>query len=206
MCVHLSLSFMFCTTANNALTERILEDQSFGPARCVIFRLSRTRDLVNQIKQITIEIRDIKERSRNKIDSQEVSNTINVRNHILSGPLPDDREEHEQDGVHYADNIRNNHPQPHNRYTQTHCVPTQYPIPTRSTSLPPLPPELHPSSPSNGNPVKPVSSTTPWSKKPNDSGSPEIVGDNVGGVRGNLLCGTNGMTSGDASDVGPGAD
>ena len=168
--------------------------------------LSRTRDLVDQIKQITIEIRDIKERNKNKIDSQEVPNTISVRNHILSGPLPDDHEGHEQDGVHYEDSIRSVHQQPHSMYTRTHYVPTQYPSPTISTSSLLLPPELHPSSPSNGNPVKPVSSTTPWSKRSNDPESPANEGDNVGGVRGDLLCGTNGTTSGDASDVGPGAD
>jgi len=168
--------------------------------------VSRTRDLVNQIKQITIEIRDIKERSRNKIDSQKVSNTVSVRNHTLSGPLQDDHAGHDEGDVHYEGSIQSVHQQPYNTYTRTCYAPVQYPIPIGSTSSPPPLPELHPSSPSNGNPVKPVSSTTPWSKKPNDSGSPEIVGDNVGGVRGNLLCGTNGMTSGDAIDVGPGAD
>jgi len=168
--------------------------------------MSRTRDLIDQIKQITIEIRDIKERSKNKIDSSEVSNTINVHNHTLSGPLQDDHAEHDEDDVRYEDNIRNGHPQLYSMYNRTRYAPVQYPIPIVSTSSPPLPPELHPSSPSNGNPVKPVSSTTPWSKKPIDPESPGNEGDNVGGVMGDLLCGTNGMTSGDASDVGPGAD
>jgi len=200
--------------------------------------VSRTRDLVDQIKQITIEIRDIKRRSKNKINSAEVSSTISVHNHTLSGPLQVGHEEHDEDDVHYEDSTQSDHQQPGNKYNRTRYVPTQYPTPTVSTSSPPLPPELHPSSSSNGNPVKPVSSTTPWSKKPNDPESPEIVGDNVGGVMGVLLCGvmgvllcgvmgvllcgvmgvllcgvmgvllcgTNGTTSGDASDVGPGAD
>ena len=168
--------------------------------------MSRTRDLVDQIKQITIEIRDIKERNKAKYNSQEVPNTFSAHNRIQNDPLQDGHAGHDEDDVHYEDSIQSVHPQPRNRYTRTHYVPTQYPSPTVSTSSTPLPPELHPSSPSSGNPVKPVSSTTPWSKKPNDSGSPEIVGDNVGGVMGDLLCGTNGTTSGDASDVGPGAD
>jgi len=164
------------------------------------------RDLVDQIKQITIEIRDIKERNKNKIDYQKVSNTVSVHNHTRSGPLQDGHAGHDEDDVHYEDSTRTDHRLPGSKYNRTRYAPVQYPIPTISTSSTPLPPELHPSSPSSGNPAKPVSSTTPWSTKPNEYGSPEIVGDNVGGVMGDLLCGTNGTTSGDASDVGPGAD
>ena len=165
--------------------------------------MSQTRDLVDQIKQITIEIRDIKERNKIKIDSQEVSNTINDHNHILSGPLQDGHVEHDEDDVHYEDNIRNVHRQPRSMSNRIRYALTQYPSPTISTSSPLPPPELHPSSPSNGNPVKPVSSTTPWSKRPNDPGSPANEGDNVGGVMGDLLCGTNGTTSGGANDDDP---
>jgi len=168
--------------------------------------LSRTRDLVDQIKQITIEIRDIKERKKHRIDSSRITNTINVRNHTQSGPLQGGHEEHDKDDVHYEYSIQSDHQLPGSKSTQRHYAPAQYPSPIVSTSLPPPPPELHPSLPSNENPVKPVSSTTPWSKRPNDPGSPANEGDNVGGVMGVPLCTTNGMTSGDEIDVGPCAD
>jgi len=62
------------------------------------------RDLVDQIKQITIEICDIKERKKTKIDSSKVQNTINVRNHTLSGPLQEGHEEHDEGGIRYENN------------------------------------------------------------------------------------------------------
>ena len=165
--------------------------------------MSRTRDLVDQINQITIEIHDIKERRKNKINSSRgATSTFNVHNHILSGPLQEGHEEHDENGIHYDGSIRTDHLLPRNAHSQERCAPTQYPTPTGPTASPPLPPELHPSSPSSGNPVKPVSSMTPWSKKPNDSVSPGNEGDNVGGVV-DLLCTTNGTTSGGVSDVGP---
>jgi len=168
--------------------------------------VSQTQDLVDQIKQITIEIRDIKDKKKSNIDFRETtSSTINVHNHTLSGPLQEGHEEHDEDDIRYEDSIRTVHLVPDNTYTQEHCAPTQYPSPEEPTaSLPPFP-ELHPSSPSNGNPAKPVSSTTPWSKSPNDPGSPGNEGDNVGGVV-DLLCTTNGTTSGSANDVDPCAD
>ena len=168
-------------------------------------QVSRTRDLVDQIKQITIEIRDIKERRNIKIDSSKVASTINARNHTLSDLLQDGHEGHDEGDVHYEDNIQNVHQLPRSRNNQRRYVPTQHPTPIVSTSLPPLPPELHPSSPSSENPVKPVSSTTPWSEKPNDPGFPENEGDNVG-ERGDLLCTTSGTTSGSVNDVVPCAD
>ena len=165
--------------------------------------MSRTRDLVDQINLITIEIRDIKERRKTKIDSARgVTSTFNVRNHILSGPLQEGHEEHDENGIHYDGSTQTVHPLPRNAHNQEHCAPTQYPTPTEPIASPPLPPELHPSSPSNGNPVKPVSSTTPWSKRPNVSVSLGNEGDNVGGVV-DLLCTMNGTTSGDVNDVGP---
>jgi len=164
--------------------------------------VSRMRDLVDQIKQITIEIRDIKERRKINVDSSKVSNTINVHNHTLSGPLQEGHEEHDEDDVHYENSIRTVHPQPRSKNNRTHYVPAQYPTPIEPTASPPLPPELHPSSPSNGNPVKPVSSTTPWSKRPNDLESSGNEGDNVGGVV-DLLCMTYGMTSGGVNDAVP---
>ena len=165
--------------------------------------MSRTRDLVDQIKQITIEIRDIKTRSKNI--SLGGTNTINVHNHTENDPLQVGHEEHDEDVVHYDDNIRSVHQSPRSKNNQEHCAPAQYPTPTESTSSPPPPPELHPSSLSSGNPVKPVSSTTPWSKRPNDPASPGNEGDNVGGVV-DLLCTTNGTTSGGVNDAVPCAD
>jgi len=133
--------------------------------------VSRTRDLVDQINMITIEIRDIKERKKTKVNSAEgTKGTFNVRNHILSGPLQEGHGEHDENGIHYDDSTQTVHPLPRNVYNPEHCAPAQYPTPTGPTASPPLPPELHPSSPSSGNPAKPVSSTTPWSKKPNDTG------------------------------------
>jgi len=67
--------------------------------------LSRTRDLVDQIKQITIEICDIKERKRIIVNSSKVSSTVNVHNHTLSGPLQEGHAEHDESGVHYDDSI-----------------------------------------------------------------------------------------------------
>ena len=157
---------------------------------------------VDQIKQITIEIHDIKERKRNKINSSMVQNTVNVRNHISNGPLQEDHGKHDESGIRYKDNTQTVHPVPDSESTQEHCALTQYPVPTGPTASPPLPPELHFSSPSSGNPVKPVSSTTPWSKRPNDPVSPGNEGDNIGGVV-DLPCTTNRMTSGDVNDVGP---
>ena len=165
--------------------------------------MSRTSDLINQIKQITIELRDIK--TRNHVNSSKVSNTVNVHNRTENGPLQVGHEAHDEDDVHYDDSIRNVHQPLHSRYNQERCAPTQYPTPIESTSSPPLPPELHPSPPSNGNPAKPVSSTTPWSRRPNIPESPGNEEDNVGGVV-DLLCTTNGTTSGDVNDAVPCAD
>ena len=165
--------------------------------------LSRTRDLVDQIKKITIEIRDIKERKKSKINSAEgTTSTISVHNHKLSDPLQEGHEGHDEHDIHYNGSKQNVHQLPRNVHNQEHYAPTQYPTPIGPIASPPLPPELHPSSPSNGNPVKPVSSTTPWSNGLTASAYPENEGDNVGGVV-DLLCTTNGTTSGGVNDVGP---
>ena len=137
--------------------------------------------------------------------SKEADHTVNVRNHIGSGLLQEGHEEHDNYDVHYEDSKQTVHLSPRSTNNQRGCVPTQYPTPIESTALPPLPPELHPSSPSSGNPVRPVLSMTPWSKRPNDPVSPGNEGDNVGGVV-DLLCTTNGMTSGGVNDVVPCAD
>jgi len=163
--------------------------------------LSRTHTLVEQIKQITIEIRDIKE--KNKFNTKKVKNTFSVHNRTWNGRLQEGHEEHDEHDVHYEGNIQTAHPAPDNMCNQEHCAPAQYPIPIVSTSSTPLPPELHPSSPSSGNPVKPVLSTTPWSKKPIDPESPANEGDNIGGVVGLPWTTTNGMTSGSANDDDP---
>jgi len=72
--------------------------------------LSRAQDLLNQIKQITIGIHDIKDKRKDNIGINRISNTFNVRSHILNGPLQEHHEEHDEDGVHYKDNIGTNHP------------------------------------------------------------------------------------------------
>ena len=141
--------------------------------------VSRTRDLVDQIKQITIEIRDIKERRRAKIDSSKVAKTINAHSHIPNGPLQEGHEEHDEDGVHYKNNIRIDHPLPGNRNNQIHCVPTQYLPAEGSTASQSLPPQDHPSLPSNGSPSTPTSMTPPCSTSPSNPKSPENREGNV---------------------------
>jgi len=142
--------------------------------------LSRTRDLVDQIKQITIEIRDIKERRKNKINFTSTNyDTINVHSHSPSDSLQEGHEEHDEDGVHYGDSIQNNRPVPDNTYILEHCAPAQCPSPTEPTASPPLPPELHPSSPSSEIPVKTPSTKLLWSKSPSGPESPGIVEGNA---------------------------
>jgi len=66
--------------------------------------LSQTQDLVNQIKQITIKICDIKDRrKRHNIDVRKTNSTINVRNHRQSGLLQECHEEHDEGDVYYVD-------------------------------------------------------------------------------------------------------
>jgi len=165
--------------------------------------VSRTRDLVDQIKQITIEIRDIKEKKKNKINSMDkTTNTINVHNHTMSGPLQEGHEVHDEDGGHYDDSKQTGRQLPRSMYNQKRYALVQYPTIKEPISSPPLPPELHPSSPNSESPSRPASLTTPWSKKPIDPESPGNEGDNAGGVV-DLLWTTKGMTSGGASDADP---
>ena len=65
--------------------------------------MSRTQDLIDQIKQITIEICDIKDRRRKDIDFKKDKSTINVHNHNWSDLLQECHEEHDEDDVHYED-------------------------------------------------------------------------------------------------------
>jgi len=88
-----------------------------------LYKVSRTQDLVDQIKQITIEIRDIKERRKNKINSSNVQNTFNVHNRIRNGPLQEGHEEHDEDDVHYDDSKQNDHQLLDNTNSQICCVP-----------------------------------------------------------------------------------
>ena len=141
--------------------------------------MSRTQDLVDQIKQITIEIRDIKERRKLKINSSIVSNTINVHNHTRNGPLQEGYEEHDEDGVHYKNSIQSDHQSPCSKNTQEHCVPTQSLPATRSTSSQLPLPLNHPSLPSNGSPSTPTSKIPPWLTSPDDPEFPEIGEGNV---------------------------
>jgi len=146
------------------------------------------RDLVDQIKQITIEIRDIKERKKTKVYSTSTDyNTINVRNHSPSGSLQGGHEGHDEDDVHYEDSTRIDLQLLGNKNNQAHCAPTQSLPAKGSTSLHPLPPEDHPSLPSNENPSTPPSTTPPWSTSPDGPKSPEIEGGNVDGDEENVL-------------------
>ena len=135
--------------------------------------------MVNQIKQITIEIRDIKDKRKRNIDFKRTKNTINVRNHTLSDPLQEGHEEHDEDGIHYEDSIQIAHLAPDNTYTPEHCVPTQCPSPREPTASPPLPPELHPSSPDSETPEGIPSRKLRWSKSPSGPESPGIVEGNA---------------------------
>jgi len=69
--------------------------------------MSRTQDLINQIKQITIEICDIKNRKKvmDKIETRTTS-TFNVHNHYKSDPLQKCHEEHDVYDIHYKDSTR----------------------------------------------------------------------------------------------------
>jgi len=141
--------------------------------------MSRTHDLVKQIKQITIEIHDIKEKRKKTIDSKQCSNTINVHNHTLSGLLQEGHAKHDKDGIYYKDSKQTVHPAPDSKNTQEHCVPTQCPSPTKPIASPPPPPELHPSSLGSGNPSKLPSRKLLWSKSPNGPESPGIMEGNA---------------------------
>ena len=158
--------------------------------------MSRTCDLIDQIKQITIEIRDIKERKKNKVDSSKVQNTINVRNRTLSGPLQEGHEEHDEDDVHYTNSIQIVLLPLGNRSNQTHCAPTQSLLEEGSTASPSPPPLNHPSSLSSGSPSKPTSKIPPWSNEPDNPESPGNEGDNAGGVVGLPWTTTKGTPSG----------
>jgi len=164
-------------------------------------QLSRTQDLINQIRQITIEIRDIKRRKQDNINSKETINTVNIHNHKLSDPLQECHEEHDEDVGYYVYNAQTVHPLLDNTNTLTHYAPTPLPPEGVPTSWPPWPPEPHPSSPNSGSPSKPTSKTPPWSNEPADPESPGNEGDNAGGVVGLLWTTTNGTPSGGNESV-----
>jgi len=71
--------------------------------------LSRTQDLINQIKQITVEIRDIKRRKQDNIGIKSTINTVNVHSHRQDDPLPKCHKEHDEDVVHYEDSEKTVH-------------------------------------------------------------------------------------------------
>jgi len=142
------------------------------------YMLSRNQDLIDQIKQITIEIRDIKDRRKGNIEFKKTNSTFNVRNHRQSDPLQECHEEHDEDDVHYEDSNQTVHQSPDNKNTQTHCVPIQ-PLPAKgSISSHPPHPELHPSSPSNRNPSMLTSMTPPWKMMVKSSST--VFGDGPG--------------------------
>jgi len=102
---HISRGTTATFSSSTPSTNYPTSDKIIRHAKSVGLYLSRTRDLVDQIKQITIEIRDIKERRKTKIDLAKVSNTINVHNRTQNGPLQDGHVEHDEDDVHYEDSI-----------------------------------------------------------------------------------------------------
>jgi len=166
--------------------------------------MSRTQDLINQIKQITVEIRDIKKRKRYNIDQDKGNDISNVYNHTPNGLLQERHEEHDEGVVHYDNNGQTVLPRPDSTNSRAHYAPTPLlPEEVSTASLPP-PPELHPSSPSNGSPSKPTSKIPPWSNEPDDPESPGNEGDNAGGVVGLPWMTTKGTPSGgDESAVAP---
>ena len=170
--------------------------------------MSRTQDLIDQIKQITIEIRDIKERrKRYIIDQDNVNDTSSVHNHKQNDLLRGRHEGHDEDAVHCDDNRQIVHPLPDSKHNQERYAPTPLPPEEGSIASPPLPPELHPSSPSNGSPLKPTSKSSPWSNGPSDPESPGNEGDNAGGVVDLPWTTTKGTPSGgDESIVAPADD
>ena len=169
--------------------------------------MSRTQDLVDQIKQITIEIRDIKGKKQDNIDIKKRTSTINTRNHKRSDPLQECHEEHDEDVEHYIYSEQTVHQLPDSKHNLVHYAPTPLPPEEEPTSSLPWPPVLHPSSPSNGSPAKPTSKRLPWSEMPNDPESPGNEEDNAGRVDGLPWTTTNGIPSGgDESVVCPADD
>ena len=149
--------------------------------------MSQTQDLISQIKQITIEICDIKERRELKSYFNNDTNTnMTTRHHDrreahkksdlppLSGEEGDDRSKH------YDYSKRIYHPQHNSCCIQGHCAPTQCPSPAKSTAWLPPHPEHHPSSPDNETPEVKTSRSSPWSGELNDPESPDGAASNVG--------------------------
>jgi len=139
-----------------------------------------------QIKEITIEIRDIKDRRKHSNHLENKTN-INVRNYTLSGPLQEGHAKHDEGGVHYEDSVQTVHLLPDNMYSPEHCALIQCPSPKEPNASPLLLPELHPSSPSNETWSKPPSKKLPSSKSPNSPESPRIVEGNAD-EEGDPLC------------------
>jgi len=138
--------------------------------------VSQTQILVDQIKQISIKICDIKEKTRIKSKSKRSTNT---HNHILNDPPPLCGEGCDEDNVHYEDNIQSNHLSPHNRNNQKCYVPTP-PLPEEESSacwsllLPNHQIELR-----QRNPPTPSPMILPWSTSSTDSESKETKEGNV---------------------------
>jgi len=88
--------------------------------------VSRTQDLINQIKQISTEICDIKTRNKIKINSlmegiiQESS--TNAHNHIQYDPLQICHETHDEDDEHYDHSIQSIHLVPDNMNNLECCA------------------------------------------------------------------------------------
>jgi len=142
--------------------------------------VSRTQDLVLQIKQITVEIRDIKKRKKEKhFKFKGRTSTFRTRNHTGNDPLQEGHVKHDEGDVHYEDNEQNVHLVPDNMNILEHCVPTQYPSPVEPIISPPPCPEPHPSSLDNGTPEEIPSRKLRWSKSPNGPESPGIVEGNA---------------------------
>ena len=145
--------------------------------------MSRTQDLINQIKQMTVEIHDIKTRNKIKMDSSTRTNiqeeTTNVHNRIRNGPLQTSHEKHDEDDIHYVHSIRSVHLVPDNMNNLEHYAPTQCPVPEESTASSPPPLAIHPSLPNRRTPSSSPSRKRPESMSPNDPESPGNEGGNI---------------------------
>jgi len=144
--------------------------------------LSQTQDLIYQIKQITVEIHDIKARNKSKMNSSmktSIQETTNIHNRILNTPLQTSHGKHDEDDEHYVHNKQSGPPVLDSRNNLEHCAPIQYPAPRAPTASSPSPLATHPSSPNRRTPACSPSMRWYKSRPPNDPKFPGNEGDNV---------------------------
>lgn len=144
--------------------------------------MSRTQDLIKQIKHITIEIRDIK--ARNKIKLYSNTNTTTRRQsrteaHNTNDHLPSSDEGDDDHSEHYNYNKPSSLPEPDSKCIQKGCAPIQCPAPTRSIAWTPPHSSHHLSLPNDGTSGETPSTKPPWSGGLNDPESPGNEGNNA---------------------------